>query len=95
MSLCTILYTDSYSHQPVQSHYESLRCCGLETVARVGEPGILLPLELGPGALLFPVVELEALQAQAVVWYVFQVQAAGLEIFQSGRGSRPSRRTSG
>ena len=23
MSLCTILYTDSYSHQPVQSHYIS------------------------------------------------------------------------
>lgn len=39
-----------------------------------------LAVELGPS--LVPAAELRALQVQAVLWKVFQVQAAGLEAFQ-------------
>lgn len=39
-----------------------------------------LAVELGPS--LVPDAELRALQVQAVLWKVFQVQAAGLEAFQ-------------
>lgn len=64
----------------------------LETLAQAAELqaslslvaglGALLSLPVELGSLLALAAELRAFQGQAVVWKVFQIQAAGLEVFQ-------------
>lgn len=55
---------------------------GLRVFLSAAELKALLSLAVGLGSSLALVAELRVLQVQAVAWKIFQVQAAGLEVFQ-------------